>query len=122
MHNNTLYYCQCAHACTQQKKTVTLTIMQKHAVQFLNKGIFHATLILCYSQCDLAHSEEEEVAEGEGESLAAQLQSPFVRTSAKHRINIDKCFKTILRLMREQKKQAREEESQQKGHNRCVLF
>lgn len=77
--------------------------------------------VLVETMCDLAHSDKEEVTEGEGDTLAAQLQVPFVRTSAKHRINVDNCFKVLLRLTREVRKQVRaEEKAWNKGYC-CVL-
>ena len=74
------------------------------------------------SQSDLAQSEEEEVPQGEGESLADQLHIPFIRTSAKLRINIEECFHTLLRRVRDFKELSRDERQGMRDKGHCVLL
>lgn len=77
-------------------------------------------LSMSSSQSDLAQSEKEEVSIGQGENLASQLHVPFVRTSAKLRINIEECFHTLLRLVRDFKIANRNNPAHDKS--RCVVL
>ena len=84
------------------------------SITFSNKSI---SLV----QCDLAQSELQEVTEGQGESLAAQLQTLFIRTSAKFRTNVDECFHMLLRLMAESRKREKSK-LHKRGYHCCVIL
>jgi GTPase KRas protein len=53
------------------------------------------------NKCDL--EDEREVKKEEGEQLAAQFNCPFFETSAKDHVNVDECFRELVREVRRAK-------------------
>lgn len=55
------------------------------------------------NKCDL--EDERDVKKEEGEALAAEFECPFFETSAKDHINVDECFRELVREVRRFKEQ-----------------
>lgn len=60
-------------------------------------------MVLVGNKCDL--DDERDVKKEEGESLAAEFGCPFFETSAKDHINVDECFRELVREVRRFKEQ-----------------
>lgn len=58
-------------------------------------------MVLVGNKCDL--EDERDVKKEEGEALAAELGCPFFETSAKDHINVDECFRELVREVRNEK-------------------
>eukprot|EP00011_Vannellida_sp_DIVA3-517-6-12_P010126 CAMPEP_0114611720 /NCGR_PEP_ID=MMETSP0168-20121206/4261_1 /TAXON_ID=95228 ORGANISM="Vannella sp., Strain DIVA3 517/6/12" /NCGR_SAMPLE_ID=MMETSP0168 /ASSEMBLY_ACC=CAM_ASM_000044 /LENGTH=200 /DNA_ID=CAMNT_0001822701 /DNA_START=193 /DNA_END=795 /DNA_ORIENTATION=+ len=55
-------------------------------------------MVLVGNKCDL--EDERDVKKEEGEALAAEFGCPFFETSAKDHINVDECFRELVREVR----------------------
>eukprot|EP00168_Porphyra_purpurea_P007550 TRINITY_DN19501_c0_g1_i1.p2 TRINITY_DN19501_c0_g1~~TRINITY_DN19501_c0_g1_i1.p2 ORF type:complete len:201 (+),score=55.46 TRINITY_DN19501_c0_g1_i1:178-780(+) len=60
-------------------------------------------MVLVGNKCDL--EDERDVKKEEGEALAAEFECPFFETSAKDHINVDECFRELVREVRRFKEQ-----------------
>ena len=58
-------------------------------------------MVLVGNKCDLEH--ERVVPKSEGQALAQQFNCPFFETSAKDHVNVDECFRELVREVRKQK-------------------
>jgi len=68
-------------------------------------------MVLVGNKCDL--EDEREVKKEEGEQLSQQFGCPFFETSAKDHVNVDECFRELVREVRRYK----EMESQKVNNN-----
>ena len=48
---------------------------------------------------DTKHSSVQEVPASDGEALASEFNVPFIETSAKENINVEKAFLTLTRIV-----------------------
>lgn len=85
------------------------------------KLVLKVGLKKCRNKCDLEN--EREVTKQQGEELAKELNCKFMESSAKTKVNVTEAFHTLVREIKEWKKQSGkgEEEGEKKKRN-CALL
>ncbi|XP_064397498.1 GTPase HRas-like [Halichondria panicea] len=76
-------------------------------------------MILVANKADL--ESERVVTQQEGEELARELKIKYVESSAKHRVNVEKAFHDLVRVIRKAQKPSSADKKKKKGFKCTIL-